>query len=171
MSKMLTKNGWNIRIDGSREVWVYNVLPSTLPSGNGNFSQFVARFKYMQAKRKANTFVKFLTSNFTPAERSDMSVDIEKYRREIAELKSELNETQRAGVTTANYWKDRAELAEDQRERTRDVWATRAERAEAKVARAERIIAAADAIRHSPSGSAYDDARKTYDRERAEWKQ
>lgn len=65
---MLTKNGWNIRIDGSREVWVYNVLPSTLPSGNGNFSQFVARFKYMQPKRKANTFVKFLTSNFTPAE-------------------------------------------------------------------------------------------------------
>ena len=69
------------------------------------------------------------------AECSDMSVDIEKYRREIAELKSELNETQRAGVTTANYWMERAELAEDQRERTRDVWATRAERAEAERAR------------------------------------
>ncbi len=68
MSKMLTKNGWNIRIDGSREVWVYNDMPSTLPSGNGRTCVFVARFKYLKPRSKANAFVKFLTSNFTPAE-------------------------------------------------------------------------------------------------------
>lgn len=50
-----------------------------------------------------------------------------------AELKSERNAAQRAGVTTANYWMERAKMAEDQRERTRDVWATRAERAEAEI--------------------------------------
>lgn len=69
---------------------------------------------------------------------SDMSVDIEKYRNEIAKLKSERDAAQRAGVTTANYWMERAELAEDQRERTRDVWATRAERAEAECDAARR---------------------------------
>lgn len=73
-------------------------------------------------------------------ERSDMSIDIEKYRNEIAKLKSERDAAQRAGVTTANYWMERAELAEDQRERTRDVWATRAERAEAECEKLRELL-------------------------------
>ncbi len=47
------------------------------------------------------------------AECSDMSVDIEKYRSEITEARAARDEAQRAGVTTANYWMERAEAERD----------------------------------------------------------
>ena len=52
---------WNIVIEGSKEVWVYNKNPE-------GTRDFVARFKYSRPKASANDFVKFLKANFTPAE-------------------------------------------------------------------------------------------------------
>lgn len=49
-------NAWNIRIDGSKEVWVYHN------------ERFVARFKYMRPKTSARKFVNFLVKNFSPDE-------------------------------------------------------------------------------------------------------
>lgn len=54
---------WNIDMYKSgTEVWVHHFNTET------NRNEFVARFKYRNAKRSANHFVKFLTKNFTPQE-------------------------------------------------------------------------------------------------------
>ena len=56
MTKAHTQNVWNINRQGSREIWITHD------------TQFVARFKYANAGKSATHFIKFLTTNFTPAE-------------------------------------------------------------------------------------------------------
>jgi hypothetical protein len=59
--KYYTSNGWNLNLSGGGgEYWLHNNV-------NGVYS-FVARFKYRNAKASANHFVRFLTSDMTPAE-------------------------------------------------------------------------------------------------------
>lgn len=53
---MTAEEKWDISIEGRGEVWVRH----------GN--QFVARFKYANARKSATHFVAFLKQHFTPAE-------------------------------------------------------------------------------------------------------
>jgi hypothetical protein len=55
------KSGWNLRMDGSSEVYLYHVY-------SDGSSDFVARFKYARPKSNANAFAKFLKANFSPDE-------------------------------------------------------------------------------------------------------
>jgi hypothetical protein len=52
------KNGWNLRMDGSKEVYLYHVW-------SDGSSDFVARFKYARPKSNAKAFAKFLAANFS----------------------------------------------------------------------------------------------------------
>jgi hypothetical protein len=63
-AQVLTKNGWNLRLVGSTEVYLINeVREGAIPR-----DVFVARFKYRSPRTRANAFVKFLVTNFTPDE-------------------------------------------------------------------------------------------------------
>lgn len=61
MNATINKNGWNLTISGTSEVYITHRASPDAPA------EFVARFKYARPGTCAKSFASFIAKNITPA--------------------------------------------------------------------------------------------------------